>query len=138
MENSNELKIKHSMPLEELAAYLKDISETLGKGQTCLQYDSKFITLHPAKEVEVKIQAEQKKGKERLSLELSWHLAEEKSKPNGFKITASEPEPEEEAASEASGQTGAKAAKAEKKAKKPKQKKDKKPAAKPEAVAAAP
>ncbi|MCB2190610.1 MAG: amphi-Trp domain-containing protein [Deltaproteobacteria bacterium] len=76
---------KGDLPAQQALALLENLVESLKKGSVCVQVDQEHVVMGLSKStpVGVEIGASQKKGKRRLSLELSWsdpkHDAEQAS-----------------------------------------------------------
>jgi amphi-Trp domain-containing protein len=99
-----DLKVKIKGELDEMIKYLESIVTSLKEGTVVVQKNNSFITLKPQNEVQLEIEAEQKKDKEELSIEMSWKTVEVISEetPSTLVITSKEPDPlpEEEAEEE--------------------------------------
>ena len=100
-----DLKQKISMETETFTKILDNLRTSLAKGTVCVQAGDDFVSLKPSKNIDVTIAATQKKGKEKLSMELSWrHTSNSSESSAPLKISATEPEikkesiPEETAA----------------------------------------
>lgn len=107
----NEIKIKQTMELAAVNDILKDLVKSFDEGTVCFEKGKEFVTLRPGKVIEVEIEAETKKDKQKLSIELSWRQYEpEKEDLPVIKISSEEPEmaapaAEEDAAESESGET---------------------------------
>ncbi len=71
-----ELKVKMSGALNDVISHLESIIASLKEGTVVIQKGNSFISLKPKDQVALEIEAEQKKGKEELSIELSWKSEE--------------------------------------------------------------
>lgn len=99
MEGKNKIQNKDTMQLKEVATYLEELTKGFKQGKIVVQQGEEFISLLPPESVQVEVEAKQKEGKEKFSLELSWVPAESGSEENEIKISqkepvASPPEPE--------------------------------------------
>lgn len=88
------MEFKSTMDKEQVAVLLEDLARSIRKGTVCAQQDPEFLTLSPTEIIEVEFEAGQKKGKEKIGLELSWRLEMpvEETVGASFKISAKEPE----------------------------------------------
>ena len=87
------MEFKSTMDREQVAVLLEDLARSIRKGTVCAQQEPEYLTLSPTDVIEVEFEAAQKKGKEKVGLELSWRqevLGEESA--SGFKISAKTPE----------------------------------------------
>jgi amphi-Trp domain-containing protein len=81
--------VKMSLPFADAASYLEDLLKSFKAGRIVVQKDDEFVTLTPPEQVMVEVEARDKKGKQKFSLELSWIEGEE----GNLKISDKEPEP---------------------------------------------
>ena len=88
------MEFKSTMDKEQVAVLLEDLARSIRKGTVCAQQDPEFLTLSPTDIIEVEFEAGQKKGKEKIGLELSWRLEMpvEETAGAAFKISAKAPE----------------------------------------------
>ncbi len=86
--------MSQKMELEKVAFYLEDLLASLKSGTLCIQQGENLVTLHPGQFVDFEVEAASKKGKEKLSLELSWRNDKDDEKKD-FKIMSEEPAEEE-------------------------------------------
>ncbi len=87
--------INERMESDEIINFLEDLVESLRAGTVCIQHGDDLVTLKPGCHVGLELEAAVKKGKEKLSLEMSWLALEEEEKKE-FRILSSEPVLEEE------------------------------------------
>ncbi len=93
---SNNISVKGSMDFNSTLAFLEDLVASIKEKTVCIQRGEEFITLKPTDTIEMEIEAKQKKGKEKLSIELSWRQelpkveSEEAEQP--FSVSSKEPE----------------------------------------------
>lgn len=90
------VSVKGTMDFPSMVAFLEDLVGCFKEKTICIQRGDEFITLKPAENIEMEIEAKQKKGKEKLVLELSWReelpqLDEEEAEAP-FRVSAKEPE----------------------------------------------
>lgn len=98
----NEIEIKSSLNLAQAAGYLRDLAACLEQGRVVLQRGDEFMELCPAQNLELELEGAAKKGRQKISLELSWRLGQvEPSAQLKISAEAPTPPPVEEAAPEA-------------------------------------
>ncbi|MCF8033171.1 MAG: amphi-Trp domain-containing protein [Desulfarculaceae bacterium] len=70
----NEISYKAGLPASQALEHLENLVQSLRKGSVCLQVGGEQLVmgLNKAAPLELEISASEKKGKNRLSLELSW------------------------------------------------------------------
>ena len=94
----NGFEFKSAMEREQVAEMLENLAASLRKGTVCAQQEPEHLTLKPADVISVEFSAAQKKGKEKLEIELSWRqetLAAE-GETATLHISSTEPEPKPE------------------------------------------
>ena len=81
--SKQEIKFEGVLDVKKSAEYLEDLAKALKNGKICIQEGEKFTVLSPVDAIHMEIEAEQKKGTEFLSIQLSWSQAVAKvpSKP---------------------------------------------------------
>lgn len=89
-----ELKVKMIGELNDVIAQMEAIISSLKEGKVVIQKNNSFISLSPQEQVTLEIEAEQKKDKEELSIELSWRSADIITNDNSAGLTISSHEPE--------------------------------------------
>lgn len=95
--NKKEVTVKGTLKPQVVATIIEDILDSFKKGKVVVQNGHDFVTLLPSEQITIELEAQQKKGKEKLVLELSWEKRLEPSMPEGeFKISSEEPVIEEE------------------------------------------
>ncbi len=90
-----EVKLRRTVNPEDVAKILIDLANSIKEGTVCLENGSDFVTLEAAEDaqIEMGLQAGQKKNKQKFELELSWRLAPPKLEGDeSFKISSQEPE----------------------------------------------
>jgi amphi-Trp domain-containing protein len=89
----SEVKIKRKMTAEAMVGILSDFVESFRQGTVCIQNGEEFVTLTPAGQIEMSMKAAEKKGKQKLEIEMSWEeVIPEEAEKRDFKITPEEPE----------------------------------------------
>ncbi len=89
----SEVKIKRKMTAEAMVGILSDFVESFRQGTVCVQNGEEFVTLTPAGQIEMSMKAAEKKGKQKLEIEMSWEEVIPEAEGTGdFKITPEEPE----------------------------------------------
>jgi len=91
----NEVKVKRKLDAEAVGALLSDLVNSFNQGTVCIQEGPAFVTLKPVGEIEAEIIAADKKGKQKIEIELSWKEAAPISEEGGemaVRISAEEPE----------------------------------------------
>jgi len=89
----NEVNVKGVLTVDGVSAVLKDLMKSIDAGKICIEHNEVFVTLQPSDQMDFEIKAANKKGKQKIEIELSWREAlprEDASK--GFKISDTEPE----------------------------------------------
>jgi amphi-Trp domain-containing protein len=87
------IAIKGSMDYASVVAFLEDVVRSFKEKKVCVQRGEEFVTLTPGESIDLEVEAAQKKGKQKLCIELTWReeLSVESDMP--FKVSACEPEP---------------------------------------------
>ena len=93
----NKVVYKESMQLQQAVEYLQAMIEDLKQGEFVIASDGNSLAFKPMDVVQLEVELEHKKGKEKLEIELSW-------KPEGS--VEEEDEEEEEVAGTAAGEVG--------------------------------
>lgn len=90
----NEVKVKRKMDSGAVGDLLSDLVDSFKQGTVCIQEGPAFVTLTPAGEIEVEIAATEKKGKQKIEIELNWkETAPVPGDPAApVRITSKEPE----------------------------------------------
>lgn len=98
--SKKEIKIKTRGDVQSIISYLESIISSLKEGQIVIQNNNSFVSLKPVDDISMELEAEQKKGKEELTIELSWkseQVITEESESRLI-ISSKEPEPVQEEA----------------------------------------
>lgn len=69
-----EIKVKTDMSLNKLGKYLDDLATCMRMGTICVVKGDDFVALKPADKVALEMEAESKKGKESLTISISWEV----------------------------------------------------------------
>ena len=80
------------MATDEIIEYLESLVSSFKAGKIVVQQGEQFVSMTPPEQVSVEVEAKQKEGKGKFSLELSWRHVEQPQE--GEKITISSEEPE--------------------------------------------
>lgn len=79
--SKKEIKVKTDMKLQKLGKYLEDLVACLRVGTVCVVKGEDFVTLKPADSVKLELEAESRKGKETLTLSVSWDIDKTDDEP---------------------------------------------------------
>ena len=80
------------MEAEGVANLLSDMVNSFREGKVVIQKGSSFVTLKPVGQIEVELKAAEKKGKQKIEIQLSWkeeNLPEQTE--DEFRISGVEP-----------------------------------------------
>jgi amphi-Trp domain-containing protein len=90
-----EVEFKGPMNTGELMRYLEGLLDGLKKGVICVRKGEEYVVLTPSEQMKVEIEAEEKKDKNKFSLEIAWsHKPVEEPEPSGLSISTQIPTPE--------------------------------------------
>ena len=102
MGKKNELRVEQKVSWDLALVLLEDLVKSFKEGKACIQDGKNFITLKPAGDVDIELQASEKKGKQKLEIAISWKEVSPDGKPvREVKISSQEPEIELPEADEA-------------------------------------
>jgi amphi-Trp domain-containing protein len=88
----NEISIKKTVAVGELAKIFEDLAKSIREGRVCVETGKKFITLKPSENIGIEIEAEVKNNKEKMVIEMGWRRVEpEKEAETFLKISSLEP-----------------------------------------------
>ncbi|MFZ3046185.1 MAG: amphi-Trp domain-containing protein [Desulfatirhabdiaceae bacterium] len=88
----NEISVKCKLEADAIANLLSDMAKSFREGKVVIQKKSSFITLNPAGQIEVEIEAVEKKGKQKIEIELSWKEEKFSDKDaDEIRVTCDEP-----------------------------------------------
>jgi amphi-Trp domain-containing protein len=88
----NEVAIKYKLETDAVAAMLSDLAKSFKEGKVVIQKGASLVTLRPAGVIEVEIEAVEKKGKQKIEIQMDWEediLLD--AAEAGIKISAEEP-----------------------------------------------
>ncbi len=88
----NEVNVKCKMEAEAVANMLFDMVKNFREGKVVIHKGSSFVTLNPVGQIEVELAAAEKKGKQKIEIQLSWKeeiLVDQKE--DEFRISGDEP-----------------------------------------------
>ena len=88
----NEVSVKAHMELGKVVEYLEALIASLKEGTVYVEQGNNVIALVPADSMDVEIEATEKKGKQKFSMELAWRKNAVKPEDMGLKISAIKPE----------------------------------------------
>jgi len=95
------IAIKGTMDFESVLAFLEDVVNSFREKTVCVQRGDEFITLKPGETIDMELEAVEKKGKQKLSLELCWREEVITEGEEPFKVSCEVPEPQPEPEPEA-------------------------------------
>ncbi len=101
----NQIELKLTADVNTVISALEDIVRSMKDGKVCIESGGRFVTLNPSDVIDMEIEASQKKGKEKIAIELEWKEMVPVSEAGAeFKISSQEPviAPPESEAEEAS------------------------------------
>ncbi len=87
------IAIKGSMDYASVVAFLEDVVRSFKEKKVCVQRGEEFVTLTPGESIDLEVEATQKKGKQKLCIELNWREELHVESDMPFKVSACEPEP---------------------------------------------
>ncbi|BBM84323.1 amphi-Trp domain-containing protein [Candidatus Uabimicrobium amorphum] len=76
---------------QELSNILRDLANSIEQGKVVLENEDSFVSCELDDSLTLRVEAEQKKDREKLSFEISWYKQSVK-KIHEFKISSTEPE----------------------------------------------
>jgi amphi-Trp domain-containing protein len=88
----NEVNVKCKMETDAVASLFSDMANSFREGKVVIQKGGSFVTLKPFGQIEVELEATEKKGKQKIEIQLSWKeemLLEQKE--DEFRISGDEP-----------------------------------------------
>ncbi len=96
-----EVSYEGRVEMERALGYLESILESLRKRKLVLSKGDEFVVLEPGEVVELEVEGERKKDKEKLELKLSWRKSMEPAEEAGLEISSEAPVEETPADEEA-------------------------------------
>jgi amphi-Trp domain-containing protein len=89
----NEVNVKGVLTVSGVNAVLKDLIQSIDAGKICIEHNEVFVTLQPSDQMDFEIKAANKKGKQKIEIELSWReVLPEEDASKSLKISDTEPE----------------------------------------------
>lgn len=82
-----EISFEGTMKMKEALGHLEELLSSLKSGTVNFKKGEETISLTPEKEVNFEIVGAQKKDKEKISFEISWHFPEQPEEIPEFKIS---------------------------------------------------
>jgi len=92
--SKKEINFKKEMEVTEVVSYLKALAESLEAGKVVVDVGDQVVSLTPAGEIELEVEAKRRENREKLSLNLRWKLKLPEEKPAEQKLEISSTEPE--------------------------------------------
>lgn len=83
---------KANIAREQAAAYLEDLAASLRAGTVALSQGNRQVVLSPARSMALELEVSDKKGRQKLDLELSWYVVPEIESEDSLTISAQTPE----------------------------------------------
>ena len=68
----HEVTVKCKMETDAVVSLLSDLVNSFREGKVVVQKGDSFITLKPAGPIEMELEATEKKGKQKIEIQLSW------------------------------------------------------------------
>ncbi len=87
------ISLKGTVDFAGASALLADLVKSFAEKTVCLQKGGEFCTLRPGEAISFEIEAERKKNRQKLVVELSWLEEAPAQEATDIKITSVEPEP---------------------------------------------
>ncbi|MBI5592677.1 MAG: amphi-Trp domain-containing protein [Deltaproteobacteria bacterium] len=88
----NEVTVKCKQEVDAVGSMLSDLANNFKEGKVVIQKGTSFVTLRPAGQIEVEVEAVEKKGKQKIEIQLSWKEEILLDDPEAeIKISAEEP-----------------------------------------------
>ena len=90
MGEKNKVVVEGALELKEVVTYLENLVGTLKAGSVRIQQGLDQVTLKPTAIVDLKIEASEKEGKEKLSIKVSWSKDPKYGVGEGVSISTAE------------------------------------------------
>jgi amphi-Trp domain-containing protein len=87
----NQIEIKQHLTRDELISHLHALADSFAAGNVVIQQGPRVAALQPSEHAELEIEAEEKKGKSKLTFSISWNTALGLSLEEALKISADLP-----------------------------------------------
>lgn len=68
----NEVTVKCKLEADAVANLLSDMVKSFREGKVVIQKGDSFVTLKPVGQIEMELEAAEKKGKQKIEIQLSW------------------------------------------------------------------
>jgi amphi-Trp domain-containing protein len=91
--SKEEMSLKGSMDFASTVAFLGDFVKSFAEKTVCIEKGDEFIALKPTDAITFEIEAQRRKGKQKLSIELSWNEEMTPEASTYFTVSSREPEP---------------------------------------------
>lgn len=91
--SGQKLEVKATLGLTQAIAYLEDLARTLRNGTVVIQNNGDFVTLNPAENLGLEIEARRKDNKQSLGLKFAWRTDAPVVETAALTISSVEPEP---------------------------------------------
>lgn len=85
---------KANIAREQAATYLEDLAASVRAGTVALSQGDRQVVLNPASSMALELAVSDKKGRQRLELELTWYAAPETGGTDALTISAQAPQPQ--------------------------------------------
>jgi amphi-Trp domain-containing protein len=92
--SKSKVSMKGSAAPEQVAELILDLATSMKEGKIYVQQGAEVISMTPAANIEMEIEASEKKGKQKISFEFEWYATtpmEENEPAEALKITSKEP-----------------------------------------------
>ncbi len=96
----NKVEAKGNVELDRAIGYLEDILEGMKSGRIVVRQGDRTVTFHPVESVEMEIEAKEKDGKQKFSVEMTWKEHAHAGEMGGLTISSEEAMPEESTSEE--------------------------------------
>lgn len=70
--SDNGISFKSYLERDQVISYLEDLCQSLKSGKLYIKRGDKGVELSPADSIEMELEVAEKKGKQKLAIELSW------------------------------------------------------------------
>ena len=91
MSQNNKVSLKQTMATDDAIRYLEELVQAYKDGKIVVQQGDKAVSIEPGEDVAIEVEAKQKEGKSKFSLELSWR-APQPGEGDEVQISSEEPE----------------------------------------------
>lgn len=89
---SKSIKLKMNADMSEIIKHLENLMKAFKTGIICLSKNNETVIVKPQENIYLEIEAEAKKDKEKLTIELEWFREQEIESPSDiFSISSEEP-----------------------------------------------